>query len=147
MGANRREEITIVEGPSDIQANDVESIKEVKMSYWRCVDNKLWDKISECFAEDAVIDYPNGVFRGRQAITDSLKQMLSHGPVHHEGRCLIIEMTGDTSARGSWEADVSMTDPRTNAPLRIRTSYDDEYVKQANGWLMRTSRMRMMPTP
>jgi len=115
------------------------------MNYWRCTDNKLWDKVGECFAEDAVIDYPNGVFRGRQAIANSMKQTLSHGPVAHEGRNLGIEMTGDTSARGSWQADVSMTDPRTGVPLKLRTSYDDEYVKLGDSWLIRSSRMTMMP--
>lgn len=84
--------------------------------------------------------------KARQAIAESLKETLSHGHVAHDGRGLGIEMTGDTSARGSWQADVSMTDPRTNAPLRLRTSYEDEYVKQGDRWLMRASRMRMMPT-
>lgn len=130
---------------SNVHAKDIESIKELKMKYWRCVDNKMWDEVKECYAEDAVIDYPNGVFRGREAIAQSFKQMLSHGPVAHQGQSLGIEMTGDTTAKASWQADVAMTDPRTNAPVKIRTSYEDEYVKQGDTWVINASKMRMIP--
>ena len=140
-----KEEVTAVVESSNIQAKDVESIEELKAKYWRCIDNKLWDEVTECFAEDAVIDFPNGVFRGRQAIAQSFKETLSHGPVAHEGRSLGIEITGDTTAKAGWQADVSMTDPRTNASLRLRTSYEDEYVKQGDRWLISASSMRMMP--
>lgn len=140
-----QEEVAVVVEPSNIQAKDIESIKELKAKYWRCVDNKLWDEVTGCFAEDALIDYPNGVFRGRQAIAQSFKETLSHGPVAHEGRSLGIEITSDTTARASWQADVSMTDPRTNAPLRLGTSYEDEYVKQGDRWLISVSEMRIMP--
>lgn len=143
---NRREDTIIVLEPSEIQANDIESIKELKAKYWRCTDDKLWDELGECFAKDASIDYPNGVFGGRQAIAQSLKETPSHGHVAHAGRSLGIQVTGDTSARGNWQADVSMTDPGTDAPLRLRTSYEDEYVKQGDRWLLRASRMTMMPT-
>ena len=131
--------------PSNIQAKDIESIKKLKAKYWHCIDNKLWAEVADCFAEDAVADYPNGRFQGRQAIAQSFKETLSHGPVAHEGRSLGIEITSDTTAKASWKADVSMTDPRTNAPLRIRSSYEDEYVKQGNRWLMSVSKMKMIP--
>jgi len=130
---------------SNVQAKDIESIKELKAKYWRCVDNKMWDEVKECFAEDAVIDYPNGIFRGREAIAQSFKDTLSHGPVAHQGLNQGIEMTSDTTAKASWQADVAMTDPRTNAPLKMRSAYEDEYVKQQYTWVINASKMRVIP--
>ena len=130
---------------SNVQAKDIESIKELKTKYWRCVDNKLWDEVKECFTEDAVIDYPNGIFQGREAIAQSFKDTLSHGPVAHQGRNLEIELTSDAKAKASWQADVAMTDPRTNASLKIRSAYEDEYVKQGDAWVINASKMRMIP--
>jgi hypothetical protein len=143
--AKSQEEVSIVAKPSDSREEELGSIRAVKTKYWRCTDKKQWNEVGECFAEDAVIDYPNGVFRGRQGIVDSLKQTLGEGPTAHEGRNLGIDMTGGTSARGSWQADVSMTDVRTGKPFTLRVSYDDEYVKLGGGWLMKTSKMRIMP--
>ncbi|MFC2000809.1 nuclear transport factor 2 family protein, partial [Chloroflexota bacterium] len=89
---------------SNVQAKDIESIKELKAKYWRCIDNKMWDEVKECFAEDAVIDFPNGIFEGREAIAQSFKDTLSHGPVAHQGRNLEIELTSNAKAKASWEA-------------------------------------------
>ena len=36
---------------------DIEAIKKLKARYLRCVDNRLWDEMNECFAEDVVADY------------------------------------------------------------------------------------------
>ena len=132
--------------PADQVPQDIEAIMKLKAKYWHCIDNKLWDEVVHCFAEDAVADYPNGKFRGRKAIAKSLRDTLSHGPVTHVGHNLGIEITSDTGARATWEADVSMTDAKTNATSKLRTYYEDEYVKDKGQWVIKSVKMRIMPT-
>ena len=36
---------------------DIEAIKNLKARSLRSVDNRLWDEMNECFAEDVVADY------------------------------------------------------------------------------------------
>ena len=49
---------------------EIEAIKRLKYKYMRCLDNKLWDEMAECFAEDATCSYSGGKyeFSGREAI-------------------------------------------------------------------------------
>lgn len=130
---------------SDAEQTAIEDIKQVKTRYWHCIDKKLWDEIGQCFAEDCEIDYPNGTFRGRPEIVQSFRDTLGHGPVSHKGRNLSLEITGDDRAAGTWEADVSMVNPGTNAEVKLRTVYQDEYVRDGGRWLIRFSRMRIVP--
>jgi hypothetical protein len=46
--------------------------------YLRCLDCKLWDELTECFAEDAVTSYAGGQysFQGRERIVEFLKEAL-----------------------------------------------------------------------
>jgi len=132
--------------PTDQVAQDIAAITKLKAKYWHCIDNKLWDEVVRCFAEDAVADYPNGKFRGSKAIAKSLRDTLGHGPVAHVGHNLGIEITSDTTATATWQADVSMSDAKTNVVLKLRTYYEDDYVKDKGHWMIKSAKMRIMPT-
>jgi len=123
----------------------IEAIKELKVRYWYCVDNKLWQELADCFAEDAVADYPNGKRQGRGAVAEFLQRTLGRGPVIHKGQNPEIVVTGDTLARGTWEAIVSMTDARTGSEVEIQTFYEDEYCKEQGKWKIRSTSMRVVP--
>jgi len=130
-------------GMPDKQMADIDAIDKLKARYWHCIDNKMWQEVVHCFAEDAVADYPNGTFRGREAIAKSFKDTSSPGPVAHVGHRLGIETISDITARGSWQAEVSMTDPNTASTVRFHTAYEDEYVKDKGQWVIQNSKMRL----
>ena len=46
---------------------ELEAIKRLKYRYIRCLDQKLWDELEECFIPDAVASYGGGAwsFDGR----------------------------------------------------------------------------------
>lgn len=117
---------------------EIELIKRCKYAYARCLDQKLWDEIGECFTPDAEAAYSGGgySFTGRDAIVDFLRRsmgaetFLSSHKMHHPE----IELTGPASATGVWALDdlVVMTD--LGLTIRGASFYDDVYVKQDGRW-------------
>jgi len=116
----------------------------VKTKYWHCIDNKLWDEVAGCFAEDSVADYPDKKSQGKEAIADYLKNTLGRGPVAHEGYKPSIEISSDTKAKGTWEANVSMTDVTTDTEIRLHVFYEDEYAKEKGEWKIGSTKMRIV---
>ena len=49
---------------------EIEAIKRLKYKYLRCLDQKLWDELAECFVENATSSYSGGKYsyEGRDAI-------------------------------------------------------------------------------
>jgi hypothetical protein len=64
---------------------DIEAIKQLKAKYFRCLDNKHWDDLSDCFTENATTHYADGEYRlnGRDEIMTFLKAGLSLNAVKH----------------------------------------------------------------
>ena len=50
---------------------DIEAIKNAMARYWRCLDDKLWDELPDCFTEDVIADYGQPGWRqeGRGAVS------------------------------------------------------------------------------
>lgn len=126
-----------------VQALEVlEGIKRLKHRYWRCLDQKRWDELAGCFAEDATVDYGSGQYRfqGVGAIMEFLQTSLGEESgsfgIHHGGHP-DIELRGPTSARGTWVLYNFLFNPRQKRNVRIGAYYDDEYVKQAGAWKIR----------
>ena len=57
-----------------------ESIKQLKYKYMRCLDQKLWSEMAECFTEDATSSYSSGkyTYQGRDAILGFLQTSMGH---------------------------------------------------------------------
>jgi hypothetical protein len=126
-----------------IQAlEDVEAIKRLKYRYWRCLDQKRWDELAECFTADATVDYGGGQYRfqGREAIMRFLRESLGveRGTVGiHHGHHPEIELTGPTTGRGTWALCNYLINDAQKRGVRIGAYYHDEYVKSAAGWQLR----------
>ena len=70
--------------PTPSSASDlveIEQIKRLKYKYLRCLDQKLWDEIAECFTPDATAAYSGGqyAFDDAEAIIAFLRQAMVHG--------------------------------------------------------------------
>ena len=63
---------------------DIELIKRLKYKYARCLDQKLWTEIADCFTADARAAYSGGnySFEGRDAIVDFLSRSMGAETFH-----------------------------------------------------------------
>ncbi len=117
---------------------DIEAIRRLKYKYLRCLDSKLWDEFAECFAEDATTSYSDGQYQpqGVYAIMKFIKRGLAryHFFGMHHGHHPEIEITSDTTARGTWALDNYMIDTQENKGFVTTAFYHDEYVKVNGEW-------------
>jgi hypothetical protein len=117
---------------------DIEEIKRLKYKYLRCLDQKLWDEMGECFVADATAAYSGGKYSydGRDAILEFLvKSMgedtfLSSHRVHHPE----IDLVGPTRARGVWALEDVVIDTKWQITIRGAAFYTDDYVKEDGVW-------------
>ena len=120
---------------------EIEAIKRLKYKYIRCVDQKRWDELAETFSEDATSSYGDGKFSfsGRDAILDFLRKGMSAPSFHsaHHVHHPEIELTSETTARGTWALEDTVIEKAAGWSLRGAAFYEDEYVKQGGRWLIR----------
>jgi uncharacterized protein (TIGR02246 family) len=131
--------------PADLV--EMELIKRLKYKYMRCLDQKRWDEMAECFTEDAVAEYSGGKygFEGRDAILAFFRaamgkpSFLSSHRVHHPE----IDLTGPTTATGTWALEDVVIDATRDFSLRGAAFYTDAYAKADGRWrIARTSYLR-----
>jgi len=123
--------------------HEIEAIKRLKYRYMRCLDQKRWSELAECFTEDATTAYGGGkyTFSGREAIMRFLVEamdrpsFLSSHRVHHPE----IELTSPSTARGTWALEDFVLDPERKLIIQGAAFYDDAYVKVEGQWRIRTT--------
>lgn len=123
---------------------DIEAIKRLKHKYWRCLDNKSWDGVLDCFSEDAVVDYgPNIKLEGKKTLVEELRAKLGGDSWIgiHQGHNPEIDVTSDTTAKGIWELYVHTIWSELNRGLRLGGFYHDEYVKEGGEWKIKSTKM------
>ena len=127
--------------------HEIDAIQRLKHRYLRCLDQKLWDELATCFAEDATCAYGDGKYsyQGRTAILEFLRSamgapsFLSSHRVHHPE----IDLTSPSTATGTWALEDVVVDASRDFSLRGAAFYTDEYVKVDGGWrIRRTSYLR-----
>ena len=117
---------------------EIEAIKRLKYKYMRCLDNKLWEEMAECFAENATCSYSGGKyeFSGRETILNFFREsmdpahILSSHTVHHPE----IDITSDTTARAEWGLEDVFINEEMGITVRGAAYYKDEYVKVGDTW-------------
>jgi hypothetical protein len=121
---------------------EIEEIKKLKHKYMRCVDTKQWDDLKDCFVEDASAAYAGGKhsFKGRENIVGFLKDMMPetlitlHMAFHPE-----IEISSETTAKGSWGFQDYLIEQTLNVSLRGYGYYQDEYAKVDGRWKIKST--------
>lgn len=120
---------------------EVEAIKRLKYKYLRCIDQKRWDELAETFTPDATSAYGDGKlsFQGRDAILDFLRKAMSAPSFHsaHHVHHPEIELTSETTARGTWALEDTVIEKDAGWTLRGAAFYADEYEKRDGRWLIR----------
>jgi bile-acid 7alpha-dehydratase len=125
---------------------EIEAIKRVKYRYIRCLDQKLWDEIGECFTADAVAAYSGGAytFDGRDEIVAFLRRSMGAETFHssHRVHQPEIDLTGPATATGVWALEDTVIETQWQITIRGAAFYTDEYVKDGGTWKMRRTGYR-----
>jgi len=83
---------------------DIEAIKRLMYKYWRCLDQKIWAELPDCFAEDVIADYGMPEWRkvGRQTLTDFLygHDSSPEFQISHAGHNPEVTLLGPDTAQG-----------------------------------------------
>ena len=116
----------------------LDEICRLKYRYLRCLDQKLWDDIADCFTAAAIAEYSAGGYRfeGRDAIVGFLReamgseQFLSSHRCHHPE----IDFTSSTTATGIWALEDTVVHGEHNLTIQGAAFYTDEYVRTDDGW-------------
>ncbi len=117
---------------------EIEQIKRLKYKYMRCIDQKLWDEMRECFTADATTAYSGGkyAFEGIEAIMKFMVEsmdrpsFLSSHRVHHPE----IRLTSDSTATGTWALEDYVVDTQHEITIHGAAFYEDRYVKRDGEW-------------
>jgi len=123
------------------QLEEIEAIKRLKYRYMRCIDQKLWKEMETCFTPDATSAYSGGkyAFQGRDAIMKFLTESMSRSTFlsSHRVHQPEIELTGPTTATGSWALEDWVIDEQHGITIHGAAFYRDEYVKVGGEWKIR----------
>ena len=123
--------------------HEIEAIKRLKYRYCRCLDEKRWEELGQCLAEDATSSYSDGTysFTGRAAIMAFLRDAL--GPASrvssHRVHQPEIDLTSPTTATGIWALDDVVIETGANLTIRGAAFYHDEYVKVDGEWKIKAT--------
>jgi hypothetical protein len=121
-----------------IDLHELEAIKRLKYKYVRCLDQKRWDEMATCFTADATASYSDGkyAFTGRDKILEFLRGALGPATMitSHRVHQPEIELTGATTATGTWALEDMVIETSANITIRGAAFYTDAYVKVGDAW-------------
>jgi len=148
-GIKRLEDLAAAEEREISRLEDIEAIRRLKYKYFCTLDHKQWDKMSECFTEDATTSYYDERYQPQdvEEIMDFLSHSLGRPTVFgvHHGHHPEIEIISETTARGTWFLYNYMIDTRSQLSLLLAAVYEDEYVKVDGQWkIKRTYSARVL---
>ncbi|HIF92724.1 MAG TPA: nuclear transport factor 2 family protein [Myxococcales bacterium] len=122
---------------------DRDAIHEVLVRYATSLDDRDWDRLASCFADDAVADYGTGVFEGPEAIVGLCRQMLEPLEVsQHLLGSFEITATGEVAtSRCYFHAQHVRQGLAGGASLIVAGTYEDSLRSQAGKWLIQKRRL------
>ncbi|HEV2373196.1 MAG TPA: nuclear transport factor 2 family protein [Streptosporangiaceae bacterium] len=117
----------------------LESIRQVKYRYLRCVDLKRWEELADTLTPDATADYGTPALgeplrlAGREAIVDFMRRSL--GPdiiTTHFASQPEITIEGDT-ASGTWCFEDTVIATEHRVVIKGAAFYEDRYSRGDDG--------------
>lgn len=117
---------------------DIEEMKKLHYRYVNALTFAEWDKLIDCFAENAVTDLgPPGIVTGKANVARLFKEGISLGHGLGEGSIVvhpIIDVEGDRG-KGSWLLYLLNVDLTTKDSTGwVLGEYNVEYVRENGKW-------------
>ena len=142
---------------------DMDQIQKLQVHYVNCLTTTSWPEVHDCFSDNAVIDFPQGVARGKKEIVAIFRDLVAHMDLGLEGNFVvhpIVTVDGDT-AKGSWLLYIQFARPRElpkdftdiiggEQADWMQGFYEMEYVRERSAWkisLLRWRRRLLSPRP
>jgi 3-phenylpropionate/cinnamic acid dioxygenase small subunit len=118
-----------------VDVGDMIEIHQLLGLYGHVVDAREWDRFSELFAADAVLDYTGvrapRVFHGVDEIAEYFGAA-NHPAAHHVTNIVVTEVDGAVRVKSKFFAPYTRP---THDPVRwFGGDYDDVVVKTPAGW-------------
>jgi ketosteroid isomerase-like protein len=125
----------------------IEEIKQLMARRTRCVDEKDWDGLTACFADDA-ISYSvqaDGI-RGATNIVARIRDALQHRSTVHQIHVPEITILSDASAEGIWPMQDDLTWQADGKAYWQRGfgHYRQTYAKVHGRWVIQTHRLNYL---
>jgi hypothetical protein len=121
---------------------DIEAIKSVQYSYWRCVDLQQPEELREVFYPGEIYinfqDMP--VWHDRDSFVTFYRN-LGCNPARRENHFGIaprITITGPDSAIGLWRLQMLAYNYESRITIQISGEYDGEYVRAEGRWWIKS---------
>ena len=124
----------------------IEAIKQLKARYFLFMDTKRWDEWRDLFTVDVRVE-GGPAHPDRDAFVDFVRKGLWNVETAHHGHMPIIEVTGDSTARGTWSMSDDLLFPAGHPwagalPRRCGYGhYDEEYRKEDGEWKIASMRL------
>jgi hypothetical protein len=134
---------------------DIEAIKRLQRMYGYYIDNRLWDEMTELFADDGVIEIgQRGSYQGKENIRVFLREVLGQGRtglnhnefINHMQLQGVVTVDPDRQhAKGRWRALIQGSPPPGGTTmLWAEGVYENHYVNQDGQW--KIARLWWVPT-
>ena len=121
--------------------DDLEAIRQLKASYFRCMDNKDWAGMRQVFAPDVHIDMEaegGGVHDDVESFFTMLEAAIGDVTTVHHGHMPEIDITSPTTATGIWAMEDMLRWP-DGTEMHGYGHYHETYVKLDNeGWRIKS---------
>jgi len=138
---------TDIEGlRKDIQRlMDIEAIKQLKHTYFRCIDTANLDELGPLFHDEVEVHFIGGTYEWKvNGKTDYLanigKSFNKRSVGHHNGHQPEIQILSATEATAIWYLADNMWLLEHNALTTGTALYWDRYLKVDGRWLIRETR-------
>jgi acetyl esterase/lipase len=130
-------------------AEDVRAIEKLQRAYGYYVDKGMWEDVAALFTDDAVANYPAGVFVGKSSIREHLFMNVGGGKLgdiglgdgrlynHMQIQPVVHLDPGGRTAKGRWRALAMFGSYGRNA-VWAEGVYEIGYAKDHGVWKIRT---------
>lgn len=120
---------------------DIEAIRYLQAKYQRCLDNRDFDGIRECFADDVVSAYGNGemAYVGAENVIAFLKGVMSIDmPSAHMIHGGEIDILSTTTATAKWYLQDFLINKAHSVNIHGAAIYENTYEKIGDAWKIKT---------
>ncbi len=126
---------------------DIEAIKQLKHSYFRCIDTANWEELETLFHDDIQVHFVGGFYewkvQGKKDLMVQQRQAFHRESVgHHNGHHPEIHVLSETRANGIWYLSDTMWVLSHEFITTGTALYWDQYEKVDGRWLVRETRYR-----